>query len=464
MPRPLPPRRTRLGRSMESREKILAKKTLLQILALVGSLALLVVKILTAIFWLLKIIIRPAFFYFIKLLVVPGYQANKLLFLRLKKFKNYWQEQFGKNFSRNTALYGGLVILSLFTALSNIKAQEERPEEIGRESSLYLLLQSEVDYEIIEEAAADEERRSGQPGGKALAEAGILSQPEAAAGEGEEIFAPIFSAAGDALVRPELAGTDLQAPTRDKITTYVVQGGDTISEIAENFAISANTILWENKLGPRDFIKPGQELVILPVTGVTHAVQKGETLPAIAKKYRAQTEDILEINKLASADELQIGSKLVIPDGIPPAPARAPASRNAGLANLLDIFKPAPPRAGQFNWPTNSRRISQYFRGWRHTGIDVPNKSGQPIYAAEDGIVVKSGWNRGGYGIYIIIDHGQGIQTLYGHNSKNLVAAGQRVGKGQVIGLVGSTGRSTGPHVHFEIRVGGNRVNPLDYF
>ena len=195
---------------------------------------------------------------------------------------------------------------------------------------------------------------------------------------------------------------------RDKIITYVIQEGDTISQIAEKFDLSTNTILWENKIGPRDFVKPGQELVILPVTGVSHTVTKGETLSAVAKKYRAKEEDILTVNKLANAGDLQIGAKVVIPDGIPPTPTQAP-SRSSSLGSLLDIFKPAQPIAGKLNWPTNSRSITQYFKGWLHTGVDIGNSTGQPIYAAEDGIVTTAGWNSGGYGLFIIIDHGQGI-------------------------------------------------------
>ncbi|MDP3995166.1 MAG: M23 family metallopeptidase, partial [bacterium] len=272
-----------------------------------------------------------------------------------------------------------------------------------------------------------------------------------------------LSGTGDALIKPDLPGTDITPKPRDTIITYAVREGDTISEVAEQFNVSTNTILWANNIGPRDFIKPGQELVILPVTGVTHTISRGDTLNAIAARYRAKPEDILEVNNLASASELVIGAKVVVPDGLPPAPARPAVQPASGLADLGSIFKPAPAAAGTFNWPTTSRGITQYFRGWRHTGIDIGNKTGQPIYAADGGVVTTSGWNSGGYGYYVIIDHGNGIQTLYAHASKLNVARGDRVDKGDVIAAVGSTGRSTGPHVHFEVRVSGNRANPLDY-
>jgi murein DD-endopeptidase MepM/ murein hydrolase activator NlpD len=242
-----------------------------------------------------------------------------------------------------------------------------------------------------------------------------------------------------------------------------VQEGDTISEVAENFNLSTNTILWENNIGVRQFIKPGQELVILPVTGVTHTIKRGDTLNAIASRYRAKADDILEINKLADASELKVGAKVVVPDGFPPAPVVPAYSRSTSLADIRSIFKPAKPLAGKFNWPTTKKRITQYFRGWRHSGLDIGAGRGQPIYASDDGIVITSGWNARGYGNYVIIDHGNGIHTLYAHNNDNYVKKGARVKKGDIIAAVGSTGRSTGSHVHYEVRINGNRVNPLDY-
>ena len=140
-----------------------------------------------------------------------------------------------------------------------------------------------------------------------------------------------------------------------------------------------------------------------------------------------------------------------------------PKSYSSGLADIRNIFKPAQPIAGKLNWPTTSKRITQYFLGWRHSGLDIGVKVGQPVYAANDGVVITSGWNSGGYGYYVIIDHGNGFHTLYAHNSKNYVTKGERVKKGDVISASGSTGRSTGPHLHFEVRVNGNKVNPLDY-
>ena len=449
---------------LTSPNQILAKKTLIQALSLIGSLFLIIIKIITMLFWLIRKALHYTFVLVLKILGLPFYRASKKIELKITKYKYYLKEQFGKNFSRNIIIYGGLLLLSIFTSATNIKAREIRPEEIGSDSAIYELLINDLDYEIIEGPDNEIETAEIRTQNKAFSQVGVSNEfVQINTNLDEELLAPLLTQSGDALIKPELTGTDLSPVLREDIVTYVVQPGDTISQIAEQFEVSTNTILWENDIGPRDFVRPGQELVILPVTGVSHTISRGDTLGSIASKYRAKDEDILEVNKLASADELQTGVKIFIPDGIPPTPSTPVNTRSSQFSNLSDIFKPAQPIAGKFNWPTTSRRITQYFRGWRHTGLDIGTPLGQPIYAAESGIVVTSGWNSGGYGNYIVVDHGQGIQTLYAHNSKNYVIAGERVNKGDIIGAIGSTGRSTGPHIHFEVRVGGNRVNPLNY-
>lgn len=462
--------RQRLSRergSANSRNKILAKRTALQLLALTGNLLVLLLKIAAGIFILLK----TAVVFIIKIIIrfggLPLYSLAKKLSSKLQIFHGYWQKQFGENFSRNIVLYGGLAVLSVFAATQNIKARELRPEDIGRNSSLFVLLAAQSDYELVEEEAlvADETSpataRNQDDGG--LSSVGVQDRGESFGSAGETALPPLLSESGDALIRPDLTGTEITPELRSSIITYTVEDGDTISEIADKFNISTNTILWENDLGTRDFIKPGQKLQILPITGLTYTVKRGDTLAAIATRYRAKDEDIIEVNKLTDASDLKVGAKIIIPDGIPPTAPSQAIARTPSRASIGDIFKPAAPATGRFNWPTISRRISQYYRGWRHTGLDIAAPMGQPVYAAEDGVVITSGWSRGGYGYYIIIDHGDGVQTLYGHNSLLLVERGDRVIKGQVIGHVGSTGRSTGPHVHFEVRIDGNRVNPLEY-
>jgi len=450
-----------------SRNKILAKRTALQLLALTGNLLVLLLKIAAGIFILLKTAVVFLIRMGIRFGGLPLYSAVKKITSQLQLFQAYWQKQFGENFSRNIVLYGGLAFFSIFATAQNIKARELRPEDIGRNSSLFVLLASQSDYELVQEEALATDgnvpARASRPDDSGLASVGVQDRGESLGYAGETALPPLLSESGDALIRPDLTGTEITPELRSSIISYTVAEGDTISEIADKFNVSTNTILWENNLGARDFIKPGQTLQILPVTGLTYTIKRGDTLPAIAARYRAKDEDIAEVNKLADASGLKIGAKIIIPDGIPPAAPSQAIARTPSRASIGDIFKPAAPATGRFNWPTISRRISQYFRGWRHTGLDIPAPTGQPVYAAESGVVITSGWSSGGYGYYIIIDHGDGVQTLYGHNSHLSVERGDRVTKGQVIGSVGSTGRSTGPHIHFEVRIDGNRVNPLQY-
>ena len=416
--------------------------------------------------WLAKFFITWIIRIFIRAFGLPIYHIFKAFSLKAKRADLYIKDQFGKNFSRNVIIYGGLTVLLFFVTASNIKARELRPEEVGQNSLLYEILANKSDFELLIQEQADleqdEAENTDNAPDRALTQIGVESMIEPTGQVPEEYLEMIITSVGDALKRPDITATDITPKLRDSIITYVVQEGDTISEIAENFNLSTNTILWENNIGPRNFIKPGQELVILPVTGATHTIKRGDTLNAIASRYKAKPGDILEVNKLADASELKIGSKVVIPDGIPPAPV-IPISYSSGLADIRSIFKPAKPIAGKLNWPTTAKRITQYFKGWRHSGLDIGAKRNQPIYAADDGVVATSRWNKGGYGYYIIIDHGNGFHTLYAHNNENYVKKGARVKKGEIIAAIGSTGRSTGPHLHFEVRVSGNRVNPLDY-
>lgn len=246
--------------------------------------------------------------------------------------------------------------------------------------------------------------------------------------------------------------------TRTEIIDYLVQSGDTISTIAQKFGININTVLWANNLSYTSLIKPGQVLKILPVNGLTHQVKKGDNLTTIAKKYQADIQKILEFNKLANAEDVKIGEIIIIPEGIKPATfVPQPA------ATIKSIFTPpATPLTGtKLQWPIDSQYITQYF-GWRHTGIDISGKSGSLIYAAENGKVERAGWTRG-YGYNIVINHGNGLKTLYAHASKLYVSVGESVSRGQAIAAVGSTGWSTGPHLHFEIIVNGVKKNPLNY-
>ncbi len=243
-----------------------------------------------------------------------------------------------------------------------------------------------------------------------------------------------------------------------------MKGGDSISTIAEEFGISVNTILWENNLSAYSIIRPGDELTILPVSGITHVVAKGDSLSSIAKKYDAEEVNIIAINKLTDTSKLKDGEKLIIPGGKKATYADYSPQRYTGISALMDVVKApnaSPVVGNKMNWPTVGHTITQYY-SWRHYAIDIANKMGTPIYAADAGIVEYAGWGTG-YGNQIVIDHGGGKKTRYAHLSKFYVEKGQKVSKGEAIAAMGSTGWSTGPHLHFEVIINGRKYNPLDY-
>lgn len=271
---------------------------------------------------------------------------------------------------------------------------------------------------------------------------------------------PVLPVSGAALLQPVVTDTAAAETGRAGVATYRVEEGDVLSTIAERFGITTPTILWENKLSATSLIRPGDELRILPTDGITHTVVRGDTLESIAKRYDAEAEDILEYNNLVDADDLEIGDFLIIPGGRPPFVVAPPT-----IVRPRPVLRPAlplPSIAGKLLWPsTAGYRISQYFT-WRHHGVDIAVTYGTPVFASDDGVVTYSGWMRG-YGYQVTIDHGNGLKTRYAHNSRNIARSGQRVERGQTIAIVGSTGRSTGPHIHYEVFANGVRVNPFRF-
>lgn len=249
---------------------------------------------------------------------------------------------------------------------------------------------------------------------------------------------------------------------KGEITEYRVVEGDTVSSIAQKFGVTIDTIMWENNLKSVDAIKVKQILRILPVTGVRYKVKRGETIYGIAKAHQVDAQNIVDypFNTFTNDETFALGAgqELIIPDGIKPKEI------------ILDTTKytartvaPVPGVVGEgnFMWPT-SGRISQRF-SWYHKAVDIANAGNPAIVAAQSGTVVAAGWNGGGYGNYVIINHGNGYSTLYGHmlNNSMVVQAGQVVKQGQKLGAMGSTGRSTGTHLHFEIKGPNGGVDPL---
>lgn len=248
-----------------------------------------------------------------------------------------------------------------------------------------------------------------------------------------------------ALVAGGTLGADDMAAAKTftgEISVYVVREGDTLSQIAEMFQVTTNTIRWANEI-PGGVIQPGDSLVILPIAGVRHVIKSGDTMSTIAKKYDANIEEIVEYNQLTEGVALVVGETIVVPGGQMAAPVRSasPVKTSGSAVASVGFTHPAP---GAIR--------TQGIHGYN--GVDLGGSYGAPIKAAASGEVIvskSSGWN-GGYGNYIVIKHPNGTQTLYAHLSSTAVGVGAYVGAGEVIGGMGSTGRSTGVHLHFEVR------------
>ncbi len=267
---------------------------------------------------------------------------------------------------------------------------------------------------------------------------------------------------------PEVGDDEELLEDREEIVRYTVRVGDTISGIARRFGISSNTILWENNLGTHDLIRAGDELTILPMTGVRHEVSRGQSLSYISSKYDVSSQEIIEANQLENPERLSVGEKLIIPGGekqtvqeTTQAPSRSTQSTVSAVRDIVSPQEPSTQPSSKMHWPTTGHRITQYY-SWRHNGLDIADNIGTPLFAAEAGTVEFAGWSRG-YGYNIVINHGGGKKTRYAHMNRFYVSHGQRVSRGQTIGEMGNTGWSTGPHIHFEVIVNGVRQNPLDY-
>ncbi len=238
----------------------------------------------------------------------------------------------------------------------------------------------------------------------------------------------------------------------NKITNYTVLPGDALSFIASDFGVSTESIIWANKLTDINNISPGQILRIPPISGVIHSVQKGDSVSSIAKKYNADSARIIAFNELGDDSKLVSGTDLVIPDGeMTKATAGSKTSVKYGAtSSVAKKFAYLPDMGDYFGIPATG-----FDWGIVHgrNSVDVANACGTPIKASANGTVVialSSGWN-GGFGKYIKLVHSNGTETLYGHLSKLLITEGEVAAKGQEIGLMGTTGNSTGCHLHFEV-------------
>ncbi len=260
----------------------------------------------------------------------------------------------------------------------------------------------------------------------------------------------------DNVLVPEMGtlGTTLDVEDytgEDKISVYITKSGDTLSKIAEMYNVSVNTIVWANEsLDPKKSLKEGTSILIMPISGVSHTIRKGDTLNAIAKKYGADAVEIARFNGVTD-ETLVVGESIMVPDG-EIAPSKTVATTTP--KKIISIKIPGlTGRNSYYRRPVNCP-LTQGIHNYN--GVDLGCSIGTPVVAAAAGTVisVRTGWG-GGYGNHIILSHPNGTQTLYAHLSKISVSVGQQISDGEVIGNTGNSGRSTGPHLHFEIRNSG---------
>lgn len=253
-------------------------------------------------------------------------------------------------------------------------------------------------------------------------------------------------------------GTIISAKPRDKVVDYTVQGGDTLEGVAKKFNVTVDSVKWATNI-KTDTIKPNDILKIPPVTGIVHKVATGDNVYTIAKKYGTDAQKIVNFpfNDFADLNNFTLtpGQTIIVPDGIPPQ------ERPRFAAPQYAQVQVGVQGSSNFIWPT-SGSISQY-PIWYHNAVDIQNPSAPPITASDTGTVTFAGCLGYGYGCHVIINHGNGYETLYAHMSRIGVSAGEAVSQGQQIGVMGCTGMCTGTHLHFEIRSGGVTVSPLGF-
>ena len=259
-----------------------------------------------------------------------------------------------------------------------------------------------------------------------------------------------------------LGAENSSSQRRGGLIEYQVSIGDTVSSIAQKFGVSLDTIRWVNDLKSINDIRQDQTLKILPISGVLHTVRRGETVNSIAKIYSASSQAIVDFpfNTFTNDETfaLAVGQDLIVPEGVMP---KVKIWSKPSLLKPLQIAATTA-TTGQYIWPTVGK-ISQGYH-WYHKAIDIADSSAPAVVASRGGQVITAGWvGQWSYGIHVIIDHGGGYSTLYGHLSSVSVSPGQSVLRGQVIGRMGSTGRSTGTHLHFEVRTPAGNANPLSY-
>jgi len=260
------------------------------------------------------------------------------------------------------------------------------------------------------------------------------------------------------IVRHAQFHTAIPERPRLEVVTYTVEPGDTAQMIAEQFDLQPTTLMWSNPDMEKrpDLLQVGQVLTILPIDGVYHTIEVSDTLETIAEDYQVNAADIAECpyNIIPDGGVLAVGGNLIVPGGTKPYQAQSVTAYAGPVPEDVSA-------SGVFYWPASGLLTQGYWYG--HRAVDIGGPVGSAIVAADGGYVSFAGWTDIGYGYLIVIDHGNRYRTYYAHLSNIFVWEGQAVSAGQTIGAMGSTGNSTGPHLHFEIRYDNYPTNPLIY-
>lgn len=295
-------------------------------------------------------------------------------------------------------------------------------------------------------------------------------------------FSTSLDLLGDGILRHSSMQTIIPNRPRVTVITYTVEMGDNLTTIAKNFGLDPKSVLWGNyellKDNP-EVLQVKQTLNILPVDGAYYKWKDGDTLSGVAGTFKVKPEEIINYPgnhldltaTISGTAGIEPGAWVIIPGGKrpfkdwgPPAISRTnPAvARYYGPGSCGAVYQ-GPIGSGSFIWPTTAHFISGYTYSDIHPAIDIGGVLGNAVYAADSGVVVYAGWSNYGYGNLIVIDHGNGWQTAYAHLNAIGVICGQGVSKGVMIGALGTTGNSSGPHLHFEMSFNGAKPNPLDY-
>lgn len=368
-----------------------------------------------------------------------------------------------------------LIFLALFLVAvpQTILFKKQDSFAAGRNTIAYNLVATTEIYDLQEVVAEPPLSEQVSPSWKqGVVSTDIYSVPHLAGNYNVQDLSGV-APGGLAINKPIIMPGATVNTVRDKVVNYTVESGDSLSSIAYQFDVSVATVLWANNLSERSTIRPGDVLKIPPASGVMYKVKNGDNLKKIATTFKASVIDIVNFNHLdEDGSDLKSGEEIMIPGGKPVSvvvvskPTRPViVSQSGGSVAVPAGSRQAPGSAG-FVWPAGVHVVTQYF-SWKHNALDIAGPMSTPIYAAKSGTVTISqcGWN-GGYGCYVVIDHGDGFSTRYGHNSRLLVVPGEYVETGQTIALMGNTGNVrgvTGIHSHFEVRINGRAVNPLGY-